>query len=159
MVLFAAKIFGIPYGLLFSGPSPLTLERLRDLEFMVSGILIVSTFEKLDLIWQRLSAAHRKADSPGAARAAIGRGRLVDGRARVTRGRGSAGPRYGRRTICTPPSFWTRIEYVPERTSSPALSIRLRSISTCTVLTPGCVPSPCSKRRYSCSEMPGGLSR
>jgi len=64
MTLFAAKIFGIPYGLLFSGPSPLTLERLRDLEFMVSGILIVSTFEKLDLIRQRLSAAIGKRTHP-----------------------------------------------------------------------------------------------
>jgi phosphatidylglycerophosphate synthase len=62
MVLFAAKIFGIPYGLLFSGPSPLTLERLRDLELMVAGILIVSTFEKIGLIGQRLSAPPARND-------------------------------------------------------------------------------------------------
>ncbi len=65
MVLFAAKIFGIPYGLLFSGPSPLTLERLRNLEFMVAGVLIVSTIEKIGLIAQRLSqASSRKARPP-----------------------------------------------------------------------------------------------
>ncbi len=65
MVLFAAKIFGIPYGLLFAGPSPLTLERLGHLEFMVAGILIVSTFEKISLIAQRLSDAQGKKPGPG----------------------------------------------------------------------------------------------
>jgi len=54
MFLFAAKILGIPYGMLFAGPSPLTLERLRNLELMVAGVLIVSTFEKAGLIGRRL---------------------------------------------------------------------------------------------------------
>ena len=54
MLLFAAKILSIPYGLLFRGPSPLTLERLDTLQLMVAGVLIVSTFEKINLIGNRL---------------------------------------------------------------------------------------------------------
>ncbi len=79
MVLFAAKIFGIPYGLLFSAPSPLTLERLGHLEFMVAGILIASTFEKIGLIAHRLSAGkEKKPVAPGTGGGAVGVGSSTD---------------------------------------------------------------------------------
>ncbi len=57
MVLFAAKILAIPYGLLVHGPSPLTLERLDDLQLLVSGVILVSAFEKVSLIGARLRTA------------------------------------------------------------------------------------------------------
>ncbi len=75
MVLFAAKILSIPYGLLFSGPSPLTLERLRNLELMVAGVLIVSTLEKIGSIGQKLVAAVKAGDAPaGGAGTQVGAG-------------------------------------------------------------------------------------
>jgi phosphatidylglycerophosphate synthase len=54
MVLFAAKVLGIPYVLLFSGPSPLTIERLDNLQLMVAGVLVVSAFEKINLFGAKL---------------------------------------------------------------------------------------------------------
>jgi phosphatidylglycerophosphate synthase len=63
MVLFAAKVLGIPYGLIFHAKFPLTLQRIENLQLMVAGVLIVATIEKLGLIGRRLIEVTREQKS------------------------------------------------------------------------------------------------
>ena len=115
MLLFAAKILSIPYGLLVRGPSPLTIDRLDTLQLMVAGVLIVSTFEKINLIGNRLKGILRgrdRASAPAGRRAGWRAGGSAAGD--DPGGGTDSGPAisYGTLTTWTPPSFSTRTEYL-----------------------------------------------
>jgi phosphatidylglycerophosphate synthase len=74
MVLFAAKVMGIPYGLIFHAKFPLTLQRIENLQLMVAGVLVVATVEKLGIIGRRLIDVVRQQRTGDQAREATGDG-------------------------------------------------------------------------------------